>query len=113
MSTARARPMVLDGHSVDAAVTQRPEHVSAVQAVILDIYRVCGPLADHELVRVYEQRVENLGGIPHASPQSIRTRRADLEHRGIVGRTAIEGRSEYGRPCSVYALADQDRVPLW
>ena len=105
MTPARARPMPLDGHSVQADAEQTDARTSAVQAVILGRFAECGPMTDDALVQAYDRARATHPDIPKASPQSIRSRRAELHHRGIIRATNLPGVSAYGRPATVWALA--------
>lgn len=110
MST-RSRALALDGHSVEADVEQTDERVSRVQVAILGRFAELGPLTDDELIRAYETARVDMPDIPAASPQGIRSRRAELAHRGIVRATTIPGLSAYGRAATVWALASTERQP--
>ncbi|WP_454130152.1 hypothetical protein [Microbacterium aurum] len=110
MST-RTRPMALDGRSVDADLEQTPERVSQVQLAILGRLADCGPMTDDALIAAYAAAAAAHPEIPTASPQSIRTRRAELCRRGVVCATTIPGTSAYGRPATVWALTAAAKEP--
>ena len=98
----RSRPLAVDGHSLEAEPTE--ERVSEVQIVVLDILRRAGNLTDDALIAIYQSRAENYPGVPGASPQSIRSRRAELVRKGLVRSTDEIGHSQYGRRATVWAL---------
>ncbi|MEH3088736.1 MAG: hypothetical protein PGN24_03745 [Microbacterium arborescens] len=102
----RARPAVLDEPSIVASAAQTTERTSEVQVVILDIFAKAGALTDDQLVALYEARVEAYPGLPRATPQSVRTRRSELAHRGLVQSLAERGVSRYGNPCTMWTLAE-------
>lgn len=66
--------------SHDAASSVK--EVSATQAAIMMILR-SAPMCDERLVTEY-QRWQPLDGYPKATPQSIRSRRAELVRMGLV-----------------------------
>lgn len=98
---ARIRPMALDGRSLDAAIEQTERRITAVQSAIMRVFRERGPMTLDALADAYAATPN----LPAASPQSIRSRAAELKRRGILATTNIEGHSNYGRPATVLALA--------
>lgn len=109
--SSRTRPLALDGHSVEADAEQTDDRVSRVQVAIIGRYAELGPLTDDELVRAYDAARADMPDIPAASPQGLRSRRAELTRRGIVRATTIPGLSNYGRAATVWALASAERQP--
>ena len=57
------------------------EKLSEVQARVLSVIRISGPMTDEELEDRYRELWPN-----SASPQSIRTRRSELARKGLVTR---------------------------
>lgn len=101
-----ARPMAVDSHSVEAEPSA--ERITEVQVVVLDILRVAGPVTDDALIAIYKSRAEHYPGVPKASPQSVRSRRAELVRRGLIRPTDIVGVSQFGNRATVWALAAQE-----
>ena len=111
--TTRARAMALDATSVEASALQTVDRVSAVQLAIIGILAERGPLTDDALADAYHARTVTHPDVPRATPQSVRSRRADLGKRGIVRATTIPGTSRYGNPATVWALAATAKEPSW
>lgn len=109
----RSHPLALGGHSVDADAAQTEERVTAVQSAIIRAFAENGPMTDDGLFHAYEAIRRTVEDIPRASPQSVRSRRAELHHRGLVRATNIPGRSAYGRPATVWALSSSTKQELW
>lgn len=66
-----------------------------------------GPGTDGDIADRYDGLRERFGDIyPLQSPQSLRSRRAELTAAGHVVDTGERGLSEYGRPCTIWAAAD-------
>lgn len=95
--------MVLGGHSVEAEPSA--ERITKVQTVVLDLIARLGPLTDDQLEALYQARAEAYPEVPSASPQSIRSRRAELARRGRVAADPVPGTSKYGRRCTRWTLA--------
>ena len=112
MST-RTRPLALEGHSFEAGASQTSERVSAVQAIVARILRDEGPATDTQIYAAYQRRAASDGAVPKASPSSVRSRRAELGRRGIVRATNLPGRSPYGRPATVWVLAECAEEASW
>ena len=114
MST-RTRPLALEGHSFEAGASQTSGRVSAVQAIVAGILREEGPATDTQIYAAYQRRSATDTSVPKASPSSVRSRRAELGRRGIVRSTTLPGRSPYGRPATVWALAETatEGLKLW
>lgn len=91
----------LDSRSNGAAVDQTAPRASAVMAAIVGLFAALGPMTLDQLVDAYEVR----DGAPKTSPQSVRSRCAELVRRGIVRATTLEGRNRFGCPATVFALA--------
>lgn len=102
--TSRARAAVLDSHSIEAAALQTRERVTTVQIVILDILRDRAR-TDEAIVDEYERRAAEFPSVPRATPQSIRSRRAELVAKGHVIATGHVGFTRYGNKATVWALS--------
>ncbi|WP_454168133.1 hypothetical protein [Microbacterium lacticum] len=98
-----ARPLALDNHSGEAEPSA--ERITEVQVVVLDILRTAGPVTDDALIALYESRAEHYPGVPKASPQSVRSRRAELVRKGLIRATDLAGVSRYGNRATVWALS--------
>ena len=70
------------------------------QAAVYDALAVYGPLPDHALVPIV-QHVENV----HQSSSGIRTRRAELEAKGLVQVTGAFVRMPSGRRAYFHEVA--------
>lgn len=83
-------------HQAAASVT----HVSRLQAHLLALYQMRGPLTDTELIDLHAQMVA-AGHFPPATDSGIRTRRSEL---GTSGKLWDVGRSTTpsGRACTVW-----------
>ncbi|MFT4051114.1 MAG: hypothetical protein QM677_02550 [Microbacterium sp.] len=106
----RNRPAVLDSHSIEAAALQTEEHVTKVQVVILDIFNRCGELTDDALIALYDARADANAAVPHATPQSIRSRRAELTRKGLVRAVGRIGLSAHGNKCTTWALTNKEEI---
>ncbi len=83
------------------------DDLNARQSAVLFALYELGPGTDAELVARYPGLVERFPDVyPQQSPQSIRSRRAELVAVGHVIDTGEHGLSDYGRPAVVWAAAD-------
>lgn len=83
------------------------DDLNARQSAILFAIYELGPGTDAELAARYPGLVERFPDVyPPQSPQSIRSRRAELVAGGHVIDTGEKGRSEYGRDAIIWAAAD-------
>lgn len=103
MST-RARPAVLDGHSLEADIAAEPEVKVRVEVEIRDILRRVGAGTDDEIIAIYFSRVEHHPDVPPVSEQRIRTARAAMVRRGIVGTHPVPGTSKRGHTATRWQL---------
>lgn len=101
----RTRPMAIDGHSLAADLSIDPDTLQAVQIVIIDILRRYGPLVDDSIIQSYDWRSFELEGVPHVTPQRVRTARAELVRKGLVRASTEKGTSAIGNPATVWALS--------
>lgn len=86
------------------------DDLNARQSAVLFALYELGPGTDAELVARYPGLVERFPDVyPHQSPQSIRSRRAELVAADHVIDTGERGLSDYGRPAVIWSAAD-DRV---
>jgi hypothetical protein len=69
------------------------------QAAIFDVLEAYGPIADHALVPLAQHQVA-----VHQSSSGIRTRRRELQIRGLVVRVATT-KTGSGRSAAVYEVA--------
>lgn len=100
----RARAAVLDGHSLEADVAFEPEVKVRVEVEIRDILRRIGAGTDDQIIAVYDSRVEHHDGVPAVSEQRIRTARAAMVRRGIVGAHPVAGTSKRGHTATRWQL---------
>lgn len=104
--TERARARQSDPvTSHEAALEQRPAKVGAVQRVILDLLDHFGPLTDEQLVARFDEHVAAAEDAPPVTPQSVRTRRAELVLDGKV-RAAGLSRSARGNRARTWTISD-------
>lgn len=103
MST-RARAAVLDGHSLEADLAVGPEVKVRVEVEIRDILRRIGAGTDDEIIAIYDSRVEHHPDVPAVSEQRIRTARAAMVRRGIVGSHPMSGTSKRGHTATRWQL---------
>ena len=85
--------------SHDAAKTV--QNLSFVQKAIQSILTL-NKLTDEELVEFYE-RLAEIGEVPKASPQSIRSRRKELVEAGLAFATRERRSTRYGRKAIVWS----------
>lgn len=105
------RAAVLDDtRSVEAFVAQSGQRVTAVKMAIIGTFAAWGPMTDEQLVANYNERRIEFPDVPKASPQSIRSRRAELRDAGVIAATNLPGKSAYGNPSTVWALAVPERL---
>lgn len=98
--------MALDtGTSAHAAALQTPTHTGYVKAAILGLFADYGPMTDDELTDRYLDRAGAHPHVPLVTPQSIRTRRADLTREGRVRDQGMLGWSKLGNPATVWGLS--------
>ena len=91
--------------SHEAALEQRPAKVGTVQRVILKVLDRFGPLTDEQLVERFDEHVAVSEDAPPVTPQSIRTRRAELVCAGKV-REAGFARSTRGNRARTWTVQD-------
>lgn len=72
------------------------------RAQVLAILRMCGPLADHELVDQFDLYAARMG--IRFTPQRLRTARAELTRDGLVEYTGIDRLTPTGRRAQVWAV---------
>jgi hypothetical protein len=102
--TTRTRPAALDGHSLEADLAVDPEVKVRVEIEIRDILRRIGSGTDDEIIAIYDSRVEHDSDVPPVSGQRIRTARAAMVRRGIVGAHPISGISRRGHTATRWQL---------
>lgn len=105
---ARARR---DDPTTSRTAADSIDNLTARQSAVLFALYEMGPGTDADLVTRYAGLTERFGdGIyPPQSPQSIRSRRAELHAADHVVNTGDHGLSDYGRPAVIWSAAD-DRV---
>lgn len=64
-----------------------------VQSIILDIICQHGPICDDQIAGKYYQRAVR-NGEPMPAPSSLRTRRKELEQKGLVEHSGLYGLTE-------------------
>lgn len=101
---SRTRPMAIDGHSVEADLQLTPEVKAQVEVVVLDILRVAGPCTDDVITALYQSRAEHYPGVPHVTPQRVRTARASLARKSLVTASTTPGVSALGNPATIWQL---------
>jgi len=99
--TARARSTdAATSHGAAASV----KDITKVQARVLALFHYLGDLCDHEIIHHYNLMVE-AGDYPPATPQSIRSRRAELVALGRIQATRRVAYTIHGRRTTVWAVA--------
>jgi hypothetical protein len=74
--------------------------VTEVQRCILALLRIYGPLTDEELVGTFQDTYDDI----KASPQSIRSRRAELVRKFMVTGTEERRLTEHGGEATVWKV---------
>lgn len=100
----RIRPAVLDGHSIEADLAADTEVKARVEVEIRDILRRISAGTDDEIIAIYNSRVEHHPDVPAVSEQRIRTARAAMVRRGIVGSHPVSGTSRRGHTATRWQL---------
>lgn len=72
------------------------------RAQVLAILRMCGPLADHEMVDQYDLLAARIG--VHYTPSRLRSARAELVRDGLVEYTGIDRLTPSKRCAQVWAV---------
>lgn len=91
--------MALAAYHLDGMLT-------VTQSVVLDILLVEGrPLTHDQIIARYEGRAAAYESVPWASPQSIRSRVAELVRQGRVVAVDKAGRSRFGRAATRWGIA--------
>lgn len=75
-------------HEAAASVTELTEK----QRVVLDLFEQHGPMADHELLRIYR-----IGTLPPQSDSGLRTRRSELVAAGKLVQSGPDATTPTGR----------------
>jgi hypothetical protein len=96
--------MPLDGHSAEADALADHTTIAKVQVVIIGLLNDYGPTTDDTLIDRYDARAAKYPGIPKVTPQRIRTARAELARKGLVGAASTAGTSRYGNPATQWTL---------
>lgn len=99
-----SRAAVLDGHSLEAELAAGDGIKARVELLIHDILRRIGSGTDDEIIAIYDSRVEHHADVPPVSEQRIRTARAALVRRGIVGAHPVPGTSRRGHTATRWQL---------
>ena len=98
MSEARARTTdPATSHEAAKKVT----NTLRVQNIILSILWARGPLTDPQIAEHYYNRVAD-GSAPKASDSGLRTRRAELDKKGLVHPTGEREKLDTGRTATVW-----------
>lgn len=89
------------------AASQQTKSKSAVLRDDIEwILRIAGPLNDTEIMDRYDTaQLYDPMRYRTATPQSIRTRRHELEVKGVVVATGTKRPSEHGGPSTVWRVA--------
>lgn len=99
MATARLTDPATS-HMAAASITT--EAITRTQAAILEILET--PKTDEQILDRYRHRVKQ-GIWSPVSESGLRSRRAELVARGLVEPKGI-GKTEFGRPCTIWGLTD-------
>lgn len=99
MVTAHARRMDPET-SHEAASSVRD--ITDVQKLILQLLAT-RPCIDEKLVSIYTDQIK-MNGWPKATPQSIRSRRAELVELGLLEWIGLHANTETGRRARVWGL---------
>lgn len=103
--TTRTRSMALDSiPSLEAADLQTPEKIGHVKVAICGILVEHGPITDDELIDHYTTRCGTHPAVPKVTPQSVRTRRAELVRDGIVRESPAMGWSKLGNRAATWEI---------
>lgn len=100
----RTRPAALDGHSLEAEFSIAAEVKARVEVVIFDILRRIGAATDDQIIAIYNSRAEHYPDVPQVTEQRIRTARAAMVRRGIVGAHPVTGLSRHGNTAMRWCL---------
>lgn len=84
--------------SWEAADQQTRSKSQMVRDRIVELLAEHGPMTDEQIYDRYKAMMALATGWPMATPQSVRTRRKELELAGKVRWTGLRGRSQYGNP---------------
>lgn len=104
----RTRAGVLDlGTSMDAASRQTRQRVSIVKVLVLALHADHPEgLTDEELVSAFEQYRTANPAVAPASPQSLRTRRAEATREGRLRDSGRRRLTAFGSAAAVWQLAE-------
>ena len=91
-------------HEAAESISQLTER----QLAVLETLHYQGPMADHVLVAAFPLQ----GFVVMQSPQSIRSRRAELVRGGLVEHTGGYVQTVSGRRARVWAVTDKGREAL-
>lgn len=86
-----------------AAGQQTAGKVSVVKTVILDLLAAPGH-TDEALYACYLEYCDQHSNIPRVTPQSIRSRRAELVREGLVADSGRLGKSEHGNKSIIWEV---------
>jgi hypothetical protein len=89
-----------------AAGKQTRMKVDLVKSSILALLAIHGPTIDEELVDLYAAHQFMHPRLPMVTDQSIRTRRADLVHQGLVVDSGLRGRTRLGNSAVRWDVAE-------
>lgn len=77
-----------------------PETATQIQANVLRLFRIHGPMDDYQLIERYRDHYDY--GISESTP---RTRRRELADQGLVKATGLKNISQTGRYLTIWSLA--------
>lgn len=100
----RTRPAALDGHSLEAELSIAAEVKARVEVVIVDILRRIGAATDDQIIAIYNSRTEHYPNVPRVTEQRVRTARAAMVRRGVVGADPVAGVSKHGNAATRWCL---------
>ena len=87
------------------AAAESVTKITEKQEAVLGLIRGRGPFTDEELSVAYDQGVPF--GLPRQSPSGLRTRRSELERRGLVRWTGEHRKLASGRMARVWEAPDE------
>ena len=87
--------------SFEAARSISTERLTQTQGWVLAALETFGPCTDEELLEAFRKRWPGC----MVSPQSFRSRRAELRRKGLVVDSGLRRPTRYGQPSTVWRLA--------
>jgi hypothetical protein len=92
--------------SWDAAGQQDEAKLGRVQTTIVALFQIHGPMTDETLVERYTALESTDPDVQRASAQSVRSRRHELQVKGLVRDTGRQGRTTLGNAATIWAARE-------